>query len=52
MKDIAISIGGFHETTEDTDYGTLWADTAEAVIYYLRGEGNQLLHKVSKGENT
>lgn len=47
MKEIAISIGGSHETTEDPDYGTLWADTAEAGLPLAAAETDGFLHTMA-----
>lgn len=52
MKEIAISIGGFHETTEDTDYGTPWADTAEAGLTLATAVTDGFLHTMASTSYT
>lgn len=52
MKEIVISIDGFHETTEDTDYGTLWADTAEADLTLATAATDGFLHTMASTSHT
>lgn len=52
MREIAISIGGFHETTEDTDYGTLWADTAEDGLTLATAVTDGFLHTMASTSHT
>lgn len=52
MREIAISIGGFHETTEDTDYGTLWADTVEEGLTLATAVTDGFLHTMASTSHT